>query len=93
MELNKPTKRDKQKAPAPADNEPGELYNAVKSSKPLYASNAAAAEAASRQLEKLAESKNMTVTALIEQAHTTRDTQDFHMEALKLERQLAFLRR
>ncbi|OFZ53021.1 MAG: hypothetical protein A2428_17935 [Bdellovibrionales bacterium RIFOXYC1_FULL_54_43] len=93
MELNKPTKRDKQKSAGPTESEAGELYNSVKSSKPLFASNAAAAEATSRQLQELAEQNGMTVTALIEQAHTTRDTQDYHIEALKLERQLAFLRR
>lgn len=96
MEPNKPTKRDRRQDPSPAECESGdsgELFHAVKSTKPLFASNATAAEAASRQLEKLAESKGMTVTALIEQAHTTNGTQDYHIEVLKLDRQLAFLRR
>jgi hypothetical protein len=62
-------------------------------SKPLFASKSEAAAAFSAQLEKLAADHGLAVEELIHQAHTTRDSQPHHIEALHLERQVAHLRR
>ena len=76
-----------------AEGETSVLFEAIQRSKPLFASNAEAAQASARQLEQLALKHGMTVAALIEQAHTAQDSRPHHVEALSLERRLAFLRR
>ncbi|OFZ78398.1 MAG: hypothetical protein A2583_14000 [Bdellovibrionales bacterium RIFOXYD1_FULL_53_11] len=76
-----------------AENKTTELYEAVRHSKPLFASNAEAFQATSLQLEKLAKEHGLTIATLLEQAHTTQDSLPHHIVALGLERQIAFLRR
>ena len=80
-------------APENDAEETSELLKGYLRSKPLFASNADAAQAMAHQLEQLATQHGMSVAALIEQSHTARDSQPHHLEALNLERQLAFLRR
>ena len=80
-------------APEHAENETSVLFEAVQCTQPLYTSNTEASQAMANQLEQLAAKHGMSIAALIEQAHTTQDSFPHHIEALHLERQLAFLHR
>ena len=80
-------------APEHDAEETSELLKEYMRSKPLFASKGEAAAALSGQLEKLAADHGMAVDALIQQAHTTNDSQPHHIQALHLERQVAYLRR
>lgn len=80
-------------APQSDAEESSELLKEYMRSKPLFASKSEAAAALSAQLEKLAADHGMSVEALIQQAHATRDSQPHHIETLHLERQVAYLRR
>ena len=80
-------------SPDIADNDNYELCKSVICSRPSSNFNGEAEQTIGIQLERLATDHGMDVDTLIEQAHTTRDSKAFHLEAMQLERQLAFLRR
>ena len=73
--------------------ESSEMFERFQQLKPLYASKGEAVQALARNLEQLAGQHKMNVENLLREAHTTARSEDHHHEALKLERQIALLRR
>jgi hypothetical protein len=75
------------------ETETSELFKSYVRSTVVFTSGSEAVSAVSRQLERLAHDHGMTPDELIQQAHATRNSEPFHIEALSLVRQLALLRR
>ncbi len=72
--------------------EKSELYRQFQRLKPKHSTNDEAIQSAAHDLEVLAAQRSQTVEALIKDAHTTKNTQPHHVQALTLERIIARLR-
>lgn len=69
------------------------LFSEVRKLVPQYKTRQDAIHGIAKELETLAANSNKTVEVFLEEAHTTVITQEQHRLALRMERQLAHLRR
>ena len=85
---------DRQLAPEHANTkESSELFEQFKQLKPIHASNEEALQTLICDLETLAAQQNLTVAALLHEAHSATDSKPYHIQATTLERMIGNLRR